>query len=152
MNLHELKGTVTAIGQSAFDNNVVVFAYVEITDSQGQRTMIEKVAVCNDVGAVFGAGLSGTFYVDRIFRAQGWLRCELFGIKTGARSVFDRTDLRRKVAITKILVGLLTLPVVGIGLLLLLPGIHLLALSVLHDRRRFFFGTETPAIAQVARI
>jgi hypothetical protein len=152
MNLHELKGTVTALGQSVFDNEVVIFAYVEITDPQGKRTMIEKVAVCNDVGAVFEAGVSGTFYVDRIFRMESRLRCQLFGIKTGTRSVFDRTDLRRKVAIMKILVGLLMLPVVGLGLLLLLPGIHLLGLSVLHDRRRFFFGTEAPAMVEAARI
>jgi hypothetical protein len=32
------------------------------------------------------------------------------------------------------------------------PGLHILALSILNDRRRFFVGAETPAIARVARI
>jgi hypothetical protein len=157
MNLFELRGTVTALGQSAFDNDVVVYAYVEITDFEGGRTMIEKVAVGNDIGAVFGMGVSGSFYVDRLFRAQGALRCQLFGVKTDRIAVFDRLDLRKKAGLIKILLGILTLPVVGIGLLLLLPGIHLLALSARHDRTRFFYGAAGVGppplpVAQVARI
>jgi hypothetical protein len=157
MNLFELKGTVTAIGQSTFDNDVVVYAFVEITDFESGRTMIERVAVCNDIGAVFSMGVSGSFYIDRLFRASGPLRCQLFGVKTDRVAVFDRLDLRKKAGLIKVLLGILTLPVVGIGLLLLVPGIHLLVLSARHDRGRFFYGpngVQPPplAVAPVARI
>ena len=157
MNLFELKGTVSALGQSVFDNDVVVYAFVEITDFEGGRTMIEKVAVCNDIGAVFAMGVSGSFYIDRLFRLSGPLRCQLFGVKTDRVAVFDRSDLRRKVGLIKILWGILTLPVIGLGLLMILPGIHLLVLSVRHDRSRFFQGVAGVGppplpVAQVARI
>ena len=36
MNLYEVKGTVTALGQNIFDNNVHVYAYVEVTDVDGR--------------------------------------------------------------------------------------------------------------------
>jgi hypothetical protein len=157
MNLFELKGTVTAIGQSVFDNDVAVYAFVEITDIEGGRTMIEKVAICNDIGAVFSTGVSGSFYIDRLFRGSGPLRCQLFGVKTDRAAVFDRLDLRKKTGMIKVLLGILTLPVIGIGLLLLLPGIHLLVLSARHDRTRFFYGAAGVGppplpVAQAARI
>jgi hypothetical protein len=53
---------------------------------------------------------------------------------------------------TKVLWGILILPVIGIGLLLLLPGIHLLALSALHDRGRFFCdanGVAKPILSSI---
>ncbi|MDH2399829.1 hypothetical protein QCM77_07700 [Bradyrhizobium sp. SSUT18] len=142
MNLFELEGTVTALGQSLFDNDVAVYAYIEISDLEGGRTMIEKVALCNDVAAVFGVGCSGSFYVDRLFRASGPLRRQLFGIRTDRVAVLDRLDLRQRTGWVKVGLGILTLPVIGIGLLLLLPGIHLLMLSARHDRRRFFYGAN----------
>lgn len=163
MNLFELSGTVTALGQSVFDNDMVVYAFVEITDLEGARTMVEKVAVCNDIGAVFAMGVSGSFYIDRLFRASGPLRCQLFGVKTDRVAVVDRSDLRKKVGLIKILWGILTLPVIGLGLLMILPGIHLLALSARHDRARFFYGANGVhgangamppplPVAQIARI
>lgn len=36
-----MRGTVTALGQSFFDNDVVVYAFVKITDFDGGRTMVE---------------------------------------------------------------------------------------------------------------
>lgn len=52
MNLFEVEGTLSALGQSTFNNDVTIYAYATITDAAGRRTMIEKVAVCNDIGAV----------------------------------------------------------------------------------------------------
>jgi hypothetical protein len=139
MNLFKLTGTVTALGQSIFDNDVAVYAYVEITDREGGRTMIEKVAVCNDVAAAFGVGCSGSFYIDRLFTGASAIRCQLFGVRTDRVAVFDRVDLREKTGLIKVGLGILTLPIIGLGLLLLLPGIHLLWLSAQHDRRKFFY-------------
>ncbi|MET4085589.1 hypothetical protein [Bradyrhizobium sp. S3.5.5] len=52
-------------------------AYLEITGPDGSRTLVEKVAVCNDVGSQLALGLSDLFYVDQIFRGSSQLRCEL---------------------------------------------------------------------------
>ncbi|GAA0005945.1 hypothetical protein [Bradyrhizobium diazoefficiens] len=163
MNLFELTGTVTALGQSAFDNDVAVYAYLEVTDRDGGRTMIEKVAVCNDVAAAFGLGCSGTFYIDRLFSGASAIRCQLFGLRNDRIAVLDRVDLREKTGLVKVGLGILTLPIIGLGLLLLLPGIHLLWLSARHDRRKFFYaasgvhgtsGAMPPPlpVAEVARI
>lgn len=157
MNLFELRGKVTALGQSVFDNDIVVYAFVEITDLEGSRTMIEKVAVCNDIGTVFAMGVSGSFYIDRLFQASGPLRCQLFGVKTDRVAVFDRLDLRKQAGLLKVFWGIMTLPVMGLGLFLLFPGIHLLVLASRHDRARFFYGVNGVAppplpVAQVARI
>jgi hypothetical protein len=46
----------------------MIYAYITITDASGQRTMIEKVAVCNDIGAVLAVGQSGRFYVEPIIQ------------------------------------------------------------------------------------
>lgn len=163
MNLFELTGTVTALGQSSFDNDVAVYAWVEITDREGGRTMIEKVAVCNDVAAALSVGCSGSFYIDRLFSGASAIRCQLFGVRTDDVAVLDRVDLREKTGLIKVGLGILTLPIIGLGLLLLLPGIHLLWLSARHDRRQFFYkadaarganGAMPPPlpVVQVARI
>jgi hypothetical protein len=157
MNLYEVKGTVTALGQNIFDNNVHVYAYVEVTDVEGRRTMIEKVAVANDVGAALGVGVSGRFYVDRLSRLGPTLRSQLWGVKTDRVFVFDRIDMRRQAAWALLIKGLLFLPVFGLGLILLPSGLNLLALSIIHGRRAFFYGADPEARAsllanQVARI
>lgn len=163
MNLFELSGTVTALGQSIFDNDVAIYAYVEITDREGGRTMIEKVAVCNDVAAAFGMGCSGTFYVDRLFSNARQLRCQMFGIRTDRAVVLDRVDIRERAGLMKVVLGVLTLPFFGLGLFFLLPGVRLLWGAARHDRRQFFLkadairarnGVMPPPLpmAEVARI
>jgi hypothetical protein len=156
-----LKGTVTAVGQSLFDNDLAVYAFIEIADFDGGRTVIEKVAVGNDIAAAFGLGCSGTFYIDRLFSGASAIRCQLFGVRTDHVAVLDRLDLRQRTGWVKVGLGILTLPVIGIGLLLLLPGIHLLVLSARHDRRQFFYKSARGAngvmppplpVAEVARI
>jgi hypothetical protein len=154
MSLFELDGTITAIGQSVFDNNGTVYAYLEITEPGGGRTLVEKVAVCNDVGSQLSLGLSGRFYVDRIFRESGPLRCQLWGLKTEHRTVVDRKNLRKQIGIAKVLYGILTIPVLGIGFILIVSGIRMLVLSQRYDRNRFFFGgaVPPPLPLQTARI
>lgn len=61
---------VTALSQSVFDNDVTVYAYIGIEDGTGGRTLVEKVAVCNDIGSVLALGQRGRFYVDRLLRRE----------------------------------------------------------------------------------
>jgi len=56
MSLFSIKGAVTAIGQSQFNNAITIYAYLEITEPSGRRVKIDQVAVCNDVAAAFRLG------------------------------------------------------------------------------------------------
>ncbi|MET4195069.1 hypothetical protein ABIB89_007699 [Bradyrhizobium sp. JR3.12] len=93
MNLFEVEGTVTALGQNVFDNNVMIYAYIAITDVSGRRTLIEKVAVCNDIGAVLELGQSRHFYLDRLFNSNNTLRCQLWGLRADGLAVVDRHNI-----------------------------------------------------------
>ncbi|MEA2913403.1 MAG: hypothetical protein QOJ15_5484, partial [Bradyrhizobium sp.] len=44
MSLFLVSGTVTAIGQSAFTNDLTIFAFPEVAEVSGRRVLIEKVA------------------------------------------------------------------------------------------------------------
>lgn len=142
MGLLSIKGTVTAIGQSQFDNNMAVYAYLEITEANGRRVMIDKVAVCNDTASVLQLGCVGEFYFDRMFIYGRRFFCQLWGIKGDDTVVIDRHHLRKMVAAHHVFVGLLMLPVGGFGLFWLLPALFsgLTMLSGRVNRRRMFYG------------
>lgn len=148
MSLIEVEGTVTAIGQSQFDNDVTIYAYIDVTGSAGGKTHIEKVAVFNDIGAALALGVSGTFYVDRIFRGASAIRCQLWGLRTEKTAVIDSFDLRTRLILYKLLVGIPTILFFGLGLLYVAEAIYLLATR--GDRKRFFLGgfDQSPFHAQ----
>lgn len=153
--LFAVKGSVTNLGQSEFNNDVENFAYVEITEPSGRRVMIEKVVVANDVGAIFAMGVTGEFFVDRVFKS-GPIRCQLWGLKTQNREIFDRKNMRLQVGLVQFLYGLVTIPVLGLGLLIAIPALVRLCGSIGGPRRRMFYGSgvsraRTPA-EQIVRI
>jgi hypothetical protein len=153
MGLFAIKGQVTAIGQSVFDNTLTIYAYVEITAVSGQRVMIEKVAVCNDISAALHMGLSGEFFVDRLFRLSQDLRCQLWGIKTDGTAVFDSRNLRVRIGVVKLMYGLLLTPIFGLGLLLIVPSLLLLLGCLSGNRRQMFYGSDnTVAQPQERRV
>jgi hypothetical protein len=61
MGLLNITGTVTAHGQSQFDNHLTIYAYLEITESSGRRIQIDRVAVCNDTAALLQWERRGIF-------------------------------------------------------------------------------------------
>lgn len=142
MSLFSISGTVTAVGQSVFTNDLTIFAYLEITEASRRRTSIEKVAVCNDVMARLELGTAGEFFVDRIFRFSQTFRCQLFGIKTDGVAVLDRRDLRKRTIVAQLILGLALTPLFGIGLVLVVPNL-LKALTLFTlDRRAMFYGPD----------
>jgi len=150
MSLFHINGTVTAIGQSEFDNVVTLYAFLEITEASGRPISIEKVAVCSDVAARFKIGVSGEFFVDRISRHSG-IRCQLWGIKTNGVAVIDSRDLRKRIAALQLIWGLMLTPLAGIGLLLVLPALFRLAASGSEDRRRMFYGMDPTEARRLER-
>jgi phosphotransferase system glucose/maltose/N-acetylglucosamine-specific IIC component len=142
MSLSAISGTVTAVGQTVFTNDLTIFAYLEITETSGRRVSIEKVAVCNDVAARLELGATGEFFVDRIFRFSQSFRCQMFGIKAGGVAVLDRRDLRKRAIVAQLILGLALTPVLGIGLVLVVPNlVKALTLFTL-DRRATFYGPD----------
>jgi hypothetical protein len=89
MSLFAIEGTLTALGQHEFDNLVVVYAYIEITKSTGERVLVEKVGVCGDVAARLRLGQQGEFFVDRIRQSAPVMRCQLWGLKEEGVATID---------------------------------------------------------------
>jgi hypothetical protein len=141
MSLFAITGTVSAIGQSEFNNSEQVYAYIEITETSGRRVVIEKVEVFSDVGVAFGMGLTGDFFVDRIF-GSGKVRCQLWGIKTSDRVIFDRKNSRLQWASAQLFLGLITIPFFGIGLLFLIPALFRLFTCTPRQRQQMFYGSD----------
>lgn len=138
--LFSVKGAVTNVGQSKYNNNAEVFAYVEVTEPSGRRVMIEKIVISNDVGSVFEAGIAGEFFVDRVFRS-GEVRCQLWGIKTHDREILDRKNFRLHASTAQLLYGIITIPVLGLGFILAVPALIRLLGCVNGPRRRMFYGS-----------
>jgi hypothetical protein len=147
MSLSAISGTVTAVGQSVFSNDLTIFAYLEITEASGRRVSIEKVALCNDVMARLELGATGEFFVDRIFRFSQTFRCQLFGIKTDGVAVLDRRDLRKRTIVAQLILGLALTPLFGIGLVLVIPNLLKTLTLFTLDRRAMFYGPD-PVDAQ----
>lgn len=68
MSLVLIPGTFTALWQSFFNNDIMIYAYVEISKPDRERVLIEKVAVCSDVASRLRLGHEGEFFIDRIFK------------------------------------------------------------------------------------
>ena len=144
MSLFNIRGTVTAVGQSQFDNNLTIFAYLEVTEMSGRRILIDKVAVCNDTSSLLQLGGTGEFFFDKMFIYGRKFHCQLWGIKADNMAVLDRNDLRKMVMAHHILYGLFLLPFFGVGLFCLLPALASLmtTLSGGVNRSRCFYGSN----------
>lgn len=144
MSLLNIKGTITAYGQSVVDNVMTIYAYIEITEPSGRRIQIDKVAVANDTAAVFALGGVGEFFLDKMFVYGRRYHYQLWGIKAENVAVIDRVDARRLVALHHIVLGTLLLPIGGIGAFWLFPGLaHMVAiLSGSVNRDRLFYGSN----------
>jgi len=151
MGLFSISGTVTAIGQSLFNNDIAVYAYIEITEASGRRVSVEKVAVFNDAASGLQLGGTGEFFFDKMTFFDARFRCQLWGVKSDATAVFDRRDLRKRFIGRSLVAGVVLLPVVGIGLLWLLPGVANLCavLSGGVDRKRLFYGSNPAEIERL---
>lgn len=154
MSLFEIEGTITSIGQSEFDNDGTVYAYIEITDASGVRTLVEKVAVMNDVNSRLHLGLTGSFFVDRIFQFSK-VRCQLWGLKTAELAIMDRKNIRARMTTARFIMGIATLPFFGFGLLWIANAIWHLVLLSANDRTKMFgnsYSMASPSLPQTVRI
>jgi hypothetical protein len=153
MGLFSVNGTITAIGQSLFNNDLAIYAYLEITEASGRRLSVEKVAVCNDAASQLQLGSAGEFFFDRMYVHGGRFRCQLWGIKSDSMAVFDRRDARKFFIVHHILLGTVLLPFAGIGLFWLLPGLASLwtVLSGQADRKGLFYGSNPAEVQRLQR-
>jgi hypothetical protein len=145
MSLFAIEGTLTALGQCEFDNLIVVYAYIEITKATGERVLVEKVAVCSDVSARLRLGQEGEFFIDRIRQVAPAVRCQLWGLKSDGVTTLDSKDLRRRISAALLVQGILMLPLFGAGLLMIIPALIRLMASGPAERRKLFYGAESPS-------
>lgn len=140
MGLYSLNGTISKFGQCEFDNDLVIYAFVEIVDAEGARTLVKKVAVCVDIQAAVGEGTTGEFFFDAVFVFGRRYLCQFWGIKTAERSVTDGANFRAILAPTNLILGIFLTPLFGYGLPRLIAGIGQ-SWSLLDgsgDRKSFF--------------
>ena len=123
MGLYALKGTISQFGQCEADNDLVVYAYIEVVDAAGLRTLIKKVAVGVDVQAVIEPGMQGTFFIDEFFVVGRRILSQLWGVSTTERDVIDSANLRTMLAASNMFRGIVFTPILGLGLPYLLAGI-----------------------------
>ena len=149
--LFNITGTVTALGQSEFDDHTTIYAYVEITESSGRRILIEKVAVANDTAALLATGSVGEFFFDKMFIYGRRYHYQLWAIKAENMAVIDRVDARKMVMLHHIALGTLLLPIGGIGAFWLLPGLaHLMTiLSGRVNRNALFYGSNPTEVRRL---
>jgi len=104
MGLYLLCGTITQLGQCEFNNDLTVYAYIEIMDAAGARTLVKKVAVAVDIQAVIEPGVEGTFFLDDLFvpgRHTGARLGELVGLQPHnirQREMVDIVDLTTQIS------------------------------------------------------
>ena len=142
MGLYSLSGTITRLGQSEFNNDGTIYAFIEITDTDGLRTLLKKIAVGVDVEAAIGQGVVGQFYFDEVFVFGRRYLSQFWGVKTATHNVVDGTHFRKILAIANLLQGVLLTPFFGYGLPCLIAGIGQ-AWSLIDgsaDRDAFFRG------------
>jgi len=123
MGLYALKGTIVQLGPCELDLDLAVYAFIEIIDPQGARTLVKKVAVGADVQAVIQPGSQGTFFIDEVFMVGRRILSQLWGVSTSNRDVIDTANLRTMLAVTNMLRGIVFTPLMGLGIPYLLAGI-----------------------------
>ncbi|PZA10770.1 hypothetical protein DNX69_15595 [Rhodopseudomonas palustris] len=123
MGLYALEGTITQFGQCQVDNDLVVYAYIEVVDAAGLRTLIKKVAVGVDVQALIEPGMEGTFFIDEFFVVGRRILSQLWGVSTTERDVIDSANLRTMLAASNMFRGIVFTPLMGLGIPYLLAGI-----------------------------
>ncbi|NEW97160.1 hypothetical protein [Rhodopseudomonas sp. BR0G17] len=140
MGLYALEGTIVQLGPCEVDLDLAVYAFIEIIDPQGARTLVKKVAVGVDVQAVIQPGSQGIFFIDEVFVVGRRILCQLWGASTSDRDVIDTANLRTILAVTNMLRGIVFTPILGLGLPYLLAGIGQ-SWSLINgsaNRRRYF--------------
>lgn len=151
MGLHSLTGTISRLGQSEFNNDIQIYAFIEITDAQGVQTLLKKVAVGVDVEAAIGQGVAGQFYFDDVFVFGRRYLCQFWAAKTATHSVVDGTNFRKMLAVANLFQGVLLTPLFGYGLPCLIAGIGQTwsLFDGSGDREKFFSDRDVAAQATV---
>jgi hypothetical protein len=144
MGLYRLRGRLTQLGQCQFDNETIIYAYVEIVGADGSRSLVKRVAVCTDVSSGLHEGMEGEFYFDKLFVFGRSIYCQLWGFETAERRIVDSVNMRSAVTRGNLIFGILFTPVLAIGSTHLVAGLGQLAILLTGSvsRRKFLRSLE----------
>lgn len=144
MGLFKISGTVTAIGQSEFNNHHTLYAFIELVEPTGRRVMVQNVWVGNQVLATMNVGAEGEFCFDKFFAASKGLVSQLWGVKTSGGLVsFDR-NMRTPLTFVHLALGIVLLPFGGVGMVFLVFALPQLVklIGMIGARERMFYGQD----------
>lgn len=139
MGLYGLRGRLSRLGQFEFDNETVVYAFIEIIDAEGRRALVKRVAVFSDVASGIHEGMEGDFYFDELFVFGRKVKCQLWGFTTAERRIMDSVNFRHRVTRGNLIFGILFTPVLALGSTHLVAGLCqiVVLLSGTANRSRF---------------
>src|SRR5258708_1938223 len=61
------RGTISRLGQSEFNNDFCIYAFIEISTPEGERRLLKKIIVFSDMHAAMDVGMEGQFFFDDVF-------------------------------------------------------------------------------------
>ncbi|MCW5691006.1 MAG: hypothetical protein KIT48_01435 [Pseudolabrys sp.] len=144
MGLFKVSGTIAAIGQGEFNNHGTFYAFMEIREPGGRRVIVHNVGVLNHVASSIVLGGDSEFFFDKFFVFGRSFVSQLWGVKTTDGLVTFDNDMRKQAMAVSFLIGTLTIPLLGIGFLLIALGLLQLLFVMLKAgaRKRMFYGTD----------
>jgi hypothetical protein len=144
MGLFKVSGTIVAIGQDEFSNKGKLYAFLEIVEPSGRRVIVRNVGVLNQIVSSIVLGANGEFYFDKFFVYGRPFVSQLWGVKTADGLVTFDNDMRKQSMALSFLIGTLTIPLLGMGFLLIALGLLQLLFVILKTgaRKRMFYGTD----------
>lgn len=148
MSLLTIEGTVTALGNSTFDNNCTHYSFIEIAEKSGRTVRVENAAVRHKVQSAVSLGVAGTFYFDRVLSPFGGRLRQLYAVRTHSGfSAYDGVSLRVATIALGLQYGILTFwTVIGLVPLAISLCQILKAALTMGARHREFYGDD-PMIA-----
>jgi hypothetical protein len=152
MSLLTIEGTITALGNSTFDNNCTHYSFIEIAEKSGRTVRVENAAVRHKVQSAVSLGIAGTFYFDRMLSPFAGRLRQLYGARTcSGFSAYDGVSLRVATIAVGLKYGILTFWTV-IGMIPLIVALCQILKAVLTTgaRRREFYGAD-PMVARMLK-
>lgn len=77
MSLFSVNGTVTAIGQSLFNNELAIYAFIEITEALGPTRERRESRSLQRRGLAAPAWKLRRVFFDKMYVCGGRFRCQL---------------------------------------------------------------------------
>ncbi len=144
MGVFNVTGTIAAIGQCEFNNRGTLYAFIDIVEPSGRRVSVQNVAIGNQVAPAIVLGTAGEFFFDKLFVPGRRFVSQMWGVKTSDGLVALDNNMRTSQAFLNVIVGVVALPLLGLGIPFLVLGIFQLfqLVALAGTRQERFYGKD----------